>query len=152
LAADPVPEVPPHQAPDRAGQEADPERGERGEGARRRGKRGEELRTEDQRGRGAVDEVVVPLDGGADGAGHGHPAQLLRVDRAGPLLGVVAGAAVAHRSTEARVSGRVRMTRNAIAAPAATYQKNTSASPAADSDWMTSGAVPPKIATVRLYQ
>ena len=44
------------------------------------------------------------------------------------------------------------MTRNAIAAPAATYQKNTSASPAADSDWMTSGAVPPNSATVRLYQ
>src|SRR5215210_7150437 len=44
------------------------------------------------------------------------------------------------------------MTRKAIAAPAATYQKNAPASPAADSDWMISGAVPPNSATVRLYQ
>jgi hypothetical protein len=57
-----------------------------------------------------------------------------------------------HCNTWPFVSRRVRITRNAIAAPAATDQKNASATPAPDSDWMTSGAVPPNRATVRLYQ
>ena len=44
------------------------------------------------------------------------------------------------------------MIRNATAAPMATYQKNHSGCPASDSVVNTSGAVTPKVATVRLYQ
>ena len=49
------------------------------------------------------------------------------------------------------VSGRVSTVRKPITAPAATYQKNRSR-PASLSAWITSGAVPPNTATVRLYQ
>src|SRR5215218_3222035 len=44
------------------------------------------------------------------------------------------------------------MTANATAAAIATYQKNHSGWPASESAVMTSGAVPPNVATVRLYQ
>jgi hypothetical protein len=41
---------------------------------------------------------------------------------------------------------------NATAAPTETYQKNQVLWPMLLSHWMTSGAVPPNRATVRLYQ
>ena len=41
---------------------------------------------------------------------------------------------------------------NATAAPIETYQKNQLLWPMSPSNWMTSGAVPPKRATVGLYQ
>ncbi len=44
------------------------------------------------------------------------------------------------------------MTRNEITAAIATYQKNHSGRSLFDSQTMTSGAVPPNVATVRSYQ
>ena len=73
LAADPVPEVAEDEPADRAGEEAD------GEGAERRELRGrpveavEEELVEDEAGGGAVEEEVVPLDGGADRGGERDP-------------------------------------------------------------------------------
>ena len=55
-------------------------------------------------------------------------------------------------STDPLVSGSVRIATNAMTAPTATYQKNQLLCPASPSHWITSGAVPPKTATVRLYQ
>src|SRR6476659_5474108 len=58
----------------------------------------------------------------------------------------------AHLSTDPLVSGRVSVVTNATAAPTETYQKNQLLWPMLLSHWMTSGAVPPNRATVRLYQ
>src|SRR5512141_1231964 len=57
-----------------------------------------------------------------------------------------------HLSTDPLVSGRVNVAANATAAPTETYQKNQLLWPMLLSHWMTSGAVPPNRATVRLYQ
>ena len=54
-----------------------------------------------------------------------------------------------HLSTDPLVSWRVSVATNATAAPTATYQKNQLLWPTLLSHWMTSGAVPPKRATVR---
>ena len=72
LAADPVAVVAEDDPADRAGQEAD---GVSAEGQQRAGKRrelGEEELVEHQRGGGAVEEEVVPLDGGPDEARRGY--------------------------------------------------------------------------------
>src|SRR5512132_3359742 len=75
-----------------------------------------------------------------------------------PLHGVSAaelgrnGGGAVHLSTNPLVSGRVSVVMNATAAPIETYQKNQLLWPMSPSHWMTSGAVPPKRATVRLYQ
>src|SRR6478735_3022003 len=58
----------------------------------------------------------------------------------------------AHLSTDPLVSGRVSVATNATAAPTETYQKNQLLWPMLLSHCMTSGAVPPNRATVRLYQ
>src|SRR5690606_13312193 len=76
---------------------------------------------------------------------------------AGAVIDVRAAAGIGvgasrQRSSVPRVSGRRRITRNAIAAPTATYQKNATDASASDRAVITSGAVPPKTATVRLYQ
>jgi hypothetical protein len=42
--------------------------------------------------------------------------------------------------------------RGQTTAPAATYQEKACWRPALDSAWMTSGAVPPNVAMVKLYQ
>ena len=69
LAAQLVAEVPEDQAAERPGDEADPVRRERQERRLQRvGRVGEEHVREDGRGRDAVQEEVVPLDGGADEA------------------------------------------------------------------------------------
>jgi hypothetical protein len=57
-----------------------------------------------------------------------------------------------HLSTDPLVSGRVSVATNATAAPTATYQKNQLLWPTLLSHWMTSEAVPPKRATVKLHQ
>ena len=62
------------------------------------------------------------------------------------------GGGAVHLSTDPLVSGRVSVATNATAAPIETYQKNQLLWPMSPSHWMTSGAVPPKTATVRLYQ
>ena len=67
LAADPVAEVAEDQPADRSREEAD---GEGGEGRELGGRAVEAVEVElveDDRGGGAVEEEVVPLDGGADG-------------------------------------------------------------------------------------
>lgn len=66
LAAEPVPEVPEHHPAERPGQEPDRvgDEGDQGPGQRVTG--GEEQLVEHQRGGGAVEEEVVPLDGGPD--------------------------------------------------------------------------------------
>jgi hypothetical protein len=69
LAADAVAEVPEDDAAERACREADRVGTEREQGRVDRIGVGEEQRAEDERGRGAVEEEVVPLDGGADEAG-----------------------------------------------------------------------------------
>ena len=69
LAADPVAEVAEDQPADRPGEEPD---GEGGEGRELRGRSVQPVEVElveDQAGGGAVEEEVVPLDGGADGRG-----------------------------------------------------------------------------------
>ena len=78
LAADPVAEVAEDQPADRAGEEAD---GEGGEGRELRGRAVEAVEVElvEDHGRGrAVEEEVVPLDGGADRRGEGDPARARR--------------------------------------------------------------------------
>src|SRR5688572_13639326 len=60
--------------------------------------------------------------------------------------------ASSHFSSMPFVSGNVQMAQNASTAPAATYQKNTLECPASDNAVFTSGAVPPNVATVTLYQ
>src|SRR4029079_996589 len=57
-----------------------------------------------------------------------------------------------HLSSDPLVSGRVSVATKATAAPTETYQKNQLLWAMLLSHWMTSGAVPPKRATVRLYQ
>jgi hypothetical protein len=76
LAADLVAVVAEDHAAYRPGHEGNPERGERGKGARqlaeaREEQRREDQRREDQRRRRPVQEKVVPLDGAADEAGRG---------------------------------------------------------------------------------
>ncbi|WP_206700129.1 hypothetical protein [Actinomadura sp. RB99] len=68
-----VAEVPEQHAADRPRHEADHERRERQQRADRGGEVREELLVEHQRGRGAVDEEVVPLDGGAGEARRDRP-------------------------------------------------------------------------------
>jgi hypothetical protein len=63
------------QAADRPGQEADRERAERRELRRPPIEAVEEELVEDEPGSGAVEEEVVPLDGGAHRRGEGHPAR-----------------------------------------------------------------------------
>ena len=58
-----------HDAAERPRDEADRERRERRQRAGQLGDLREELRAEDDGGRRPVDEEVVPLDRGADGAG-----------------------------------------------------------------------------------
>jgi hypothetical protein len=65
FAADAIPEVAEDDPTYRAGKETNPERGECGQGPRRLTELREEQRGEHQRRRRAVDEEVVPLDGGA---------------------------------------------------------------------------------------
>jgi hypothetical protein len=72
LAPDAVAEVTEERAAERAEQEADAEGGERGERADGRVGVGEEQVAEDERGGSAVEEEVVPLDGGADEGREGH--------------------------------------------------------------------------------
>ena len=69
LAAELVAVVAEDEATDRAGDEADGEGAEGEQGAGDRVGGGEEHRREDDRGRDAVEEEVVPLDGGAEHAG-----------------------------------------------------------------------------------
>jgi hypothetical protein len=69
LAADAVAEMPEDDPAQRPGRESDPVGGQRQQRARRRLRLGEEQLVEHQRGGGAVEEEVVPLDGGADEAG-----------------------------------------------------------------------------------
>ena len=94
LAADPVAEVTEDQSPDRAGEEPD------GEGAERRELRGrpveavEEELVEDEARGGAVEEEVVPLDGGSDGRGDRHAARggaVGHLGRRGRYAGVLHG-------------------------------------------------------------
>ena len=74
-----------HQPADRPGDEAERIGGERQHGAGQRVGLGEEQLVEHQRRGGAVEEEVVPLDGGADQAGDDHPAQV--PPRGGGALG-----------------------------------------------------------------
>src|SRR5512133_1495563 len=69
LAADAVAEVAEDDPAQGAGREADAVGGQGQQRARGRLHLGEEQLVEDQRGGGAVEEEVVPLDGGADEAG-----------------------------------------------------------------------------------
>lgn len=69
-----------HDSADGTRDESDGEGGEGGQGAGQIGRAGEELLAEHERGGGAVDEEVVPLDGGADKAAEGG---LARLDRRG---------------------------------------------------------------------
>src|SRR4051794_39781096 len=75
-----------------------------------------------------------------------------RLDRTFPSGTRPGGQPRPQRNSVPFVSGRVRITRNATAAPTATYQKYRPDNPAPDSAWITSGAVPPNSATVGLYQ
>jgi hypothetical protein len=59
---------------ERPGDEGDGDRCERGERAGELRHLWKELRSEHDRGGRAVDEEVVPLNGGADGAGQRDPA------------------------------------------------------------------------------
>ena len=77
LAAGLVTEVAHDHAAEGAGDEADREGGERGEGAGEVGATGEELRAEHEGRGGAVDEEVVPLDRRADEAARDGPPQQL---------------------------------------------------------------------------
>jgi hypothetical protein len=80
LAAESIAEMTEDGAAERAGDEPDAERGEREHGPEERAGLGEEQLREHQRSGGAVDEEVVELDGGADQAGGGHPADRRRGD------------------------------------------------------------------------
>ena len=93
LAADAVAEVAEDQPADRAGHKPDGEGAEAGELRRRAGQAVEEELVEDQPGSHAVEEEVVPLDGGADGAGDSDLACLGGIGRGGGAAGrpVVAG-------------------------------------------------------------
>ena len=79
LAADPVTPVTEDRGADRAGGEPHGVRRERLEPTGVLRRRGEEQRREDEGGGGVVEEEVVPLDGGADGAGEGRLADLAAV-------------------------------------------------------------------------
>src|SRR3954471_10649484 len=72
LAADAVAEVAEEGAAEGAEEESDAERGEGGERADGRVGVGEEEVAEDERGGRAVEEEVVPLDGGSDEGREGH--------------------------------------------------------------------------------
>ena len=76
LAADAVAVMAENRRPDRPADEADEVGAERGERAGQRVFIGKIELAEDQSGRGAVDEEVVPLDGGADGRGDHRSAKL----------------------------------------------------------------------------
>ncbi len=71
LAPEPIPEVAHHDAAERTRDEPDGEGREGGERACQLRYLREELRTEDDGSRRPVNEEVVPLDGGADGARDG---------------------------------------------------------------------------------
>jgi hypothetical protein len=77
LASDAVAVVAEDGRADRAGGEAHRIGRERGEGARIGARAREEEIREDERGRRPVEEEVVPLDRGTDGAGHHGAADLL---------------------------------------------------------------------------
>jgi hypothetical protein len=91
LAPDPVAEVTEDDPPERPGREADPVGGQGQQGARGRLGLGEEQLVEHQGGGGAVEEEVLPLDGGADEARRHH------LPDGAPLGGLVAGRR--HRAT-----------------------------------------------------
>ena len=65
-------------AAERPRDEADGVGGEGEQGADQRVERGEEQLVEDEGGGGAVEEEVVPLDGGADQAGEDDAAKTAR--------------------------------------------------------------------------
>ena len=64
-----------HEPAERTGEEADAEGGERRQRTDARIELGEEQLVEHQRGRGAVDEEVVPFERRADRGGQHHAAQ-----------------------------------------------------------------------------
>jgi hypothetical protein len=76
LASEPIAEMPHDDAAKGTGDEADGKGGKGGEGAGEVGNLWEELRSEDNRGGCPVDEEVVPLDGGTDGARDSHATRL----------------------------------------------------------------------------
>ncbi len=78
LAADAVAEMAEDDAAERPRDEADGVGGEGEQGADQRVERGEEQLVEDEGGGGAVEEEVVPLDGGADQAGEDDAAKTAR--------------------------------------------------------------------------
>ena len=88
LAAHAIAEVPEDHAAERPGEKPDRIRRERGHRAGHRIERGKEEPIEHQRRRRAVEEEIIPLDGGADETGHDDPSH-----------GVVGGTLAAHADT-----------------------------------------------------
>src|SRR5882757_274620 len=78
LTAEPIPEVSEDDAADRPEQERHAEGGQRDDRADGLPEAGEEQPREHQRGGAAVEEVVVPLQGGAEKAGERCPQRWVR--------------------------------------------------------------------------
>src|SRR5512140_658514 len=100
LPADPVAVVAEDDAPERPRDESDRERPVGAERSRERIERGKENAAEHERGRGSVEEEVVPLDGGADEGRDDDLAQLLRLRHRSDSIGLSApGAKASGRAT-----------------------------------------------------